>query len=315
MARYFAGIDLGGTFVKCGIVDEDGNIIVCDKIPTCLDYEKSYKDMAELAMGLAKKANVSLSGIGIGSPGAIDSKRGIILFSGNLNWTEKPLAKDIEKITGVKTFLTNDANAAALGEYAYGAGKKFNSIVMVTLGTGVGGGIVFDGKLFEGNKGLGAELGHIITKPNGEQCTCGNKGCFETYASATALVKQARKQMLLDKESMLWELCENDLDKMNGYLFFKAVRANDKSAIKVLKKYVTYLASGIVSMANLLRPEAILIGGGISAAGDLITKPLQRKLNKQLFGGTKHAPVKIMTAALQNDAGTIGASRYAMDNI
>lgn len=310
--KYYAGIDLGGTFIKCGVVDSNGKLLINDKIPTTGSYEEVSKAMAEFALRLAEEMNVTLSGIGIGCPGMIDGKKGGVLYSNNLCWKNAPLAKDISKITGIPVAITNDANAAALGESAFGAGKNYRDMILVTLGTGVGSGIVIDGKLFEGNKGAGAELGHTVIKMNGEKCTCGNKGCLEAYASTSALVRQTKKYMQEHNDTLLWKLCEGDIEKVNGKVLFDGVRANDKGAKKVFKKYVEYLACGLTNIANAFRPEVIVLGGGISAVGKILTEPLQNRLSRRIFGGQQNVPVKILTATLENDAGILWAARLVM---
>ncbi len=311
--KYYAGIDLGGTFIKCGIVDENGRILINGKIPTEGSYETVAQSMGTLALRLAKEANVTLSGIGVGCPGTINGKTGVVLYSNNLHWNNVPLGKDIEKIADVPVVITNDANAAALGEWAFGAGKTYRDMVLITLGTGVGGGIVLDGKLFEGNKGAGAELGHTVIKMNGEKCTCGRKGCLEAYASAGALVRQAQAYMQKDKDTLLWQLCDGDIEKMDGKRFFDGVAAGDKGAQKVYNKYLEYLTCGLTNFANVFRPEVIVLGGGISAVGKVLTSPLQRRLARQIYGGQKCAPVKIVKATLENDAGILGAAKLVMN--
>ncbi len=312
--KYYAGIDLGGTFIKCGIVDSNGRLLKKDKATTAGGYSSVMQAMANLAIRLAQERKLVLSGIGIGCPGTVDSKRGVILYSNNLGWKDVPLARDIQALTGVPVAVTNDANAAALGEYAYGAGKNYQDMILITLGTGVGSGIVIDGKLFEGNKGAGAELGHSVIKMNGERCTCGRKGCLEAYASASALVRQAKACMQKDKATLLWQLCGGDIEKVDGKILFDAVRVEDKGAKRVFKKYVEYLACGLTNIANEFRPEVIVLGGGISAVGEVLTLPLQRKLLRNIFGGQKNAPVKILTAALENDAGVFGAVELIKHN-
>ncbi len=313
--KYFGAIDLGGTFIKCGIVDEYGNVVCKEKVATNGAYSDVSKAMAETVLKLAEQAGVTLSAIGIGAPGTIDSEHGIIVYSNNLCWENVPLAKDVSRRTDVPVFITNDANAAALGEYAYGAGQSYKSMIMITLGTGVGSGIVFDGKLFEGNKSAGAELGHTVIKLNGEKCTCGQKGCLEAYASASALVRQTQSYMLAHSDTVMWQLAERDLLKVNGKTVFDGIRVGDIGAKRVLKKYIDYLACGLTSIANAFRPEVIVLGGGISAEGELLTKPLQAKLSRRVFGGNKYAPVKIVTAELKNDAGLLGAAKLAMSGI
>ncbi len=313
--KYYAGLDLGGTFIKCGIVDSYGRVLAKDKVPTDGRYENTVKDMVSLVKSLSEKTGIKLSGIGIGAPGTIDSANGMVYYSNNIKWKKAPLAKDIAKLTGVKTVITNDANSAGLGEFAYGAGRNYNSIVFVTLGTGVGGGIILDGKLFEGNKSAGAEIGHIQVKSNGEKCTCGRRGCLEAYASTTALLKQAKEQMLKNRDSSLWTNCDGDIELLDGIRFFKSYREGDGTAQKVFKKYIEYLSNGLISIANVIRPEAIIIGGGISAVGDILINPLKQKVNKGLFGGSKYAPVDMLIAELCNDAGMLGAAKLAMDSL
>ena len=237
--NYYAGIDLGGTFVKGGIVDEEGNILVKDKIPTGKErpYAEIAADMAQLVLDLAKKAGISPADVkaaGVGSPGTIDSKNGIIVYSNNIRWEKVPLGAELKKHLGIPVFATNDANAAALGESFAGAAKSYPSSVFITLGTGVGGGIILDNVLFEGNRSAGAEIGHMVIRMGGEKCTCGRKGCFEAYASATALIRQTRNAMAKDKTSKLWEICPNPED-VNGKTAFDGMRAGDKTAEKVVK--------------------------------------------------------------------------------
>ena len=316
--NYYAGIDLGGTFVKGGIVDEEGNILVKDKIPTGKErpYAEIAADMAQLVLDLAKKAGISPADVkaaGVGSPGTIDSKNGIIVYSNNIRWEKVPLGAELKKHLGIPVFATNDANAAALGESFAGAAKSYPSSVFITLGTGVGGGIILDNVLFEGNRSAGAEIGHMVIRMGGEKCTCGRKGCFEAYASATALIRQTRNAMAKDKTSKLWEICPNPED-VNGKTAFDGMRAGDKTAEKVVKNYITYLAEGIANLANIFRPDAVVLGGGVCAEGDNLLVPLRRKVNRLLYGGTKYAPVLVTVAMLGNDAGLVGAARFAMQN-
>ena len=314
--KYFAGLDLGGTFVKCGIVAEDGTIVVKDKIPTdCTSPETVARDVAKVIKDLSARAGVEVAAAGIGSPGTIDSENGVVIFSGNLGWRHAPLGKAVEEATGLKTFVTNDANAAALGESFCGAGKTHVNSVLVTLGTGVGGGIVSERRLFEGGYSAGVEIGHTVIKVGGEKCTCGRRGCFETYCSATALIRETKRAMLKDKNSKMWELCGGDLEKVDGKTAFDGKRAGDKTATRVVKKYTEYLAEGIANLANVFRPEAVLIGGGISAEGEYLLKPLRKVLDKKIFGGNDYAHVDVKIASLKNDAGICGAARFAMDRI
>jgi len=314
MKKYYIGIDLGGTFIKGGVVDSDGNILVCDKTPTEseLGGGKVASNIATLAERLLQTSGVSkaqIVGIGVGSPGMIDSAKGEVVFSGNLQWTHFPIAKETEKRIGIPVKLANDANVAALGETKFGCGKAYNNTIFITLGTGVGGGIVIDGKLFEGNRSAGAELGHAVLMVGGEQCTCGRKGCFEAYASATALIRDTKRAMLADKGCKMWEI--GGLEAVTGKTPFDYYDT-DASAISVVDRYITMLGAGITNLANEFRPEAIILGGGVCAQGDTLLKPLQEILDKELFAGEKGPQVKLLIATLGNNAGLLGAAALWM---
>lgn len=312
--KYYAGIDLGGTFIKGGIVSSRGELVIKDKIPT--DTKRPYieiiKDMAALVNGLSERAGVSVEAVGIGSPGTVDSENGVIVYSNNFGWSNVPLAEKIGDILGIPVFITNDANAAALGESFMGAGKDYKSMVLVTLGTGVGGGIVLYGKLFEGGRSAGAELGHTVIRTNGEKCTCGRRGCLEAYASATALINSTKAAMINHPESYMWRICGGEIEKVDGKTAFDATGAGDKTAAKVVRKYIRCLGEGITDFCNIFRPGAVLLGGGVCAQGDTLLKPLKKFVADNIFGGADYAPVEIRAAALGNDAGIYGAVRLAM---
>lgn len=313
--KYYAGIDIGGTFVKCGIVSSQGKIIIKGKIPTGKErtYQEIAKDIANYVTELEQKAGVQTQAVGIGCPGTVDSDKGIVMYSNNIAWENIPLGKELEKLLGKPAYITNDANAAALGESFIGAGKEYGSSILITLGTGVGGGIVLDGKLFEGNCSAGAEIGHHVIRKNGKKCTCGRRGCFEAYSSATALMKEARARMKKNKDSMLWKQSGGKAENVDGKVIFDCAQAGDSTAQGVVDWYVDYLAEGIANLANIFRPEAILLGGGVSAQGDALIIPTQKLVNERLYGGTQHAPVKVTVATLGNDAGLCGAGKLAMD--
>ncbi|MBO6263854.1 MAG: ROK family protein [Clostridia bacterium] len=311
LKKYYGGIDLGGTFIKCGIVDEEGNILTKDKIPTGVSryYREVIEDMANLIKKLAKEANVKIESVGVGSPGMIDSANGIVVYSNNFSWQNVPLKAELEKYLNVPVRVTNDANAAALGESFCGAGKKYRSMVLVTLGTGVGSGIVLDGKLYEGNGSAGAELGHMVIHTGGEKCTCGRHGCFEAYASATALIRFTRSAMKVHNESVMWKLCDGNPEAVDGKTAFDGMRQGDETAKNVVKNYISNLAAGIVNIANIFRPEIILIGGGICKENEALLKPLREIMSKELFGGEGNVPVELGVATLGNDAGICGAAK------
>ncbi len=313
--KYYVGIDLGGTFIKGGIVNEKGEIIVCDKTPT--EVEKGdkgvAKNIASLALDLLSRAGLTtadVEGLGIGSPGMIDSAEGNVVYANNLGWNNFKICDELSSLLGgIKVKIGNDANVAALGEVKFGAAKEHNSIVMITLGTGVGGGVVIDGKMIEGNKGAGAELGHIVIVHGGEQCSCGRKGCFEAYSSATALIRDTKRAMQAHPDSKMWEI--GSLDAVNGKTVFDYAPV-DEYAKEVVDNYVKYLACGLVNYANIFRPEVILLGGGVCAQGDNLIKPLQKIFDTEIYAGDKGPRVPILVAELGNNAGLLGAAALLM---
>lgn len=313
--EYYIGLDLGGTFIKGGVVAHDGVVLVKDKIPTGKErlFEEVAADMADFAARLALKAGVKVSGVGVCSPGLVDSKNGVIVYANNLGWNNACLGKYISSALGVPAYAANDANAAALGEQKFGAGSNYSDVVFVTLGTGVGGGIVIDGKLFEGHKSAGAEIGHAVIRMGGEKCTCGRRGCFEAYASATALIRQTQKAMLKNSDSILWKLCGGDINKVEGKTAFDGLKEGDRTAKRVINNYINYLSEGIANLCNEFHPQAILIGGGVSAAGDALINPLKQKVQKLVYGNMDYAPIDILAASLGNDAGLYGAACLAMN--
>ena len=312
--KYYIGIDLGGTFIKGGIIDDEGRIIVNDKAPTESEggSETVVRNIASLCNSLLKKANMTASdveGIGMGVPGMIDSEKGEVIYSNNLGWEDFSISKELNELTGLPVRIANDANVAALGETKFGCGKEYNNTVMLTLGTGVGGGIIINGKLFEGNRSAGAELGHAVIVAGGEQCTCGRRGCLETYASATALIRDTKRAMLANKESKMWEI--GDVEKVNGKTPFDYYHV-DESAKKVVDTYIEMLGAGITNIANMFRPEAVILGGGVCKQGDELIKPLQAVLDRDIYAGEKGPQVKVVTAMLENDAGIMGAAALWM---
>ena len=253
--KYYIGIDLGGTFIKGGIVNEKGEILICDKTPT--EVEKGDKgvaaNIARLTKDLLDRTNIDISsveGLGIGSPGMIDSAEGNVVYANNLGWENFRICDELSRLLGgIKVKIGNDANVAALGEVKFGAARNYNSAVMITLGTGVGGGIVIDGKLVEGNMGAGAELGHIVIVKGGEQCSCGRKGCFEAYSSATALIRDTRRAMEAHPDSKMWEC--GSLDMVCGKTVFDYAPV-DVYAKEVVDSYIEHLACGIIFKVNIL---------------------------------------------------------------
>lgn len=306
MALYM-GIDVGGTYIKGIILDEAGKAAAKYSVPTPAGEELDG-GIDALAEKLAQTAGVvfsDLKGVGVGCPGQIDVKRGTVVFAGNLHLKNYPLKQILEKKLNLPVKICNDANAAALGEAKFGAGKGYKDSILVTLGTGVGGGIVIGGKLFQGYKSAGAEIGHMVIERGGDRCTCGRSGCFEAYCSARALTAKTKQAMEEDTSSEMWRAYSlQTADARTAFEFMNS----DRTAKKVAEWYLTRLACGLTNLANIFRPQVIMLGGGVAAQGSRLTIPLQALLDKELFGGTAYAPVKIACAALGGDAGAYGAA-------
>ncbi len=310
---YKLGIDLGGTNIAVGVVDENYKIVGRGKVKTNCPRpaEEIVADMVVAAKMAMEDAGITIDevdGIGVGSPGAIDSKNGIVVQAFNLDFFNVPVADMIKEALGVDCFVGNDANAAAYGEYLAGSGKEADSFIMITLGTGVGGGVILDNKMLVGCNFAGAELGHIVIHNDGEQCTCGRKGCWEAYASATALIRQAKAAMNEHKESKLWQLCEGNMDAVDGKMVFDAMHAGDEVALAVVDQYVCYVAEGITDMINIFQPDILSIGGGICAQGKVLTDRIEAFLGKYGFARNFEKRTVLRTATLGNDAGIIGAA-------
>lgn len=299
----YIGLDVGGTAIKGVVVDGTGKIFGEDSVPT-VRSEEIINGMAALCNRLSKLNGDPVAGIGVGCAGVIDSASGKVVLANNLNLSDFPLVKLLEEKTGLPVKVTNDANAAALGEARFGAGKNYKNSILVTLGTGVGGGIVIDGKLFEGNKSAGAEIGHMVISHGGEKCSCGRKGCFEAYSSATALKRRTKWAMEEDAGSLMWSKYTSQT--VTGKTAFEFAET-DTSAREVVDWYIDRLACGLVNLANIFRPEIIMLGGGVSKEGERLTAPLQEIVAREIFAGG-YAPVIISCATLGSAAGAIGAA-------
>ena len=306
---YYIGIDLGGTNIVAAVVDEYGTIYgrSTRKTKAPRAYKDIFKDMSKCAKDAAKESGVdfnSIVAVGIGCPGAIDKEKGTVEFSNNLEFYNVPIIKEMESLLGKKVYVENDANAAAWGEYLAGSGKGTKSMIMITLGTGVGSGIVDDGHLITGAYEKGAEIGHMVITLNGEKCTCGRRGCFEAYASATALINQTKKAMKDNPDSKMWEKAKK-LSDVDGKTAFYS---KDKVAKDVVKNYLSYLSEGIVNIVNIFQPEIICIGGGVSNAGEKILKPIRKAIKGFSFARFGKKQTEVQIAKLGNDAGIIGAA-------
>lgn len=311
----YIGIDLGGTNIAAGIVDENGKIICKGSVPTLRERgnDAIVADMAKLSLKLVEESDLKLSDIkavGIGCPGTIDNERGVVVYSNNIVMENYPLVEKFRQHLDLPVNIENDANAAAYGEYiATDSGKK--SFVLITLGTGVGGGIILDGKLWRGFNGAGAELGHTSIIMNGEPCTCGRCGCFEAYASVSALISQTKRAMAENPDSLMNKIAE-ERGVVNGRTSFDCARMGDEVAIAVRDKYIEYIAEGVVNIINTIQPEVFVIGGGISREGDTILTPLKKIVEQNDYN--KYMPkTEIRIAKLFGDAGIVGAALAAKE--
>lgn len=305
-----AGIDLGGTNIAAGLV-KDGQILVKGSVPTGMPrtYQDIVRSMAELTESLLRQLAIesgSLESIGIGSPGSVDAQEGTVRFAGNLDFHMAPLRKELSRYFSCPIFMDNDANCAAVGEMAGGAAKGYRDAVMVTFGTGVGGGVILDGKLYGGQCNAGGEIGHMVLRSGGERCTCGRIGCWEAYASVTALIRQANEAAQACPDSVLAGLIQKGIS-LNGKNIFEAAQSGDKTASCVVEQYLFYIAEGITDLVNLLRPQAVIVGGGISKEGERLLAPIRQYVQRDMF--CKHTPPPaILQAQLGNDAGILGAA-------
>lgn len=311
--NYYIGIDLGGTNIAAAVVDENYKIIGRgNKKTNCpRPAEEIVDDMARAARLAAEDAGLSLNDIksvGVGSPGSVNPITGVIATSNNLGFKNLPLGAMLKERLGFDVYLENDASAAAYGEFIAGAGVGTKDFIAITLGTGVGGGIIINEKLFSGFNFAGGELGHTVIVVDGEQCTCGRRGCWEAYASATGLIRITKKAMLKDPDSKMWELCGKSLDKVNGRTAYDGMRAKDRTACAVVDEYVKYVGCGIANIINIFQPEILCIGGGISKEGDTLLNPVKKYVATEDYAKTNTKQTQIKIAKLGNDAGIIGAA-------
>lgn len=311
---YTIGIDLGGTNIVASVVDDDYNIIGTSKTPTNSprSADDIFDDIADVCEEAVKTAGLTMEDIdsvGMGTPGTVNQD-GVIEFANNLAFNNVPartmLAKRINK-PEEKVFIENDANCAALGEAYAGCGNGAKDFVAVTLGTGVGSGVIIGGKIVNGVNYAGGECGHMVIVVDGEQCSCGRKGCWEAYASATALIRQTKKAMEEYPDSLMHKLA-NEEGKVSGRTAFDAMRLGDIAGIKVVDDYIKYVACGLINIVNALQPEIICIGGGICNEGETLMKPLRRFVQSERYSIHSKIQTKIVKAELGNDAGVIGAA-------
>ncbi len=310
---YHLGIDLGGTNIAVGVVDENFKIVGRGKMKTNAPRpaEEICDDMATAVKMAVEDAGLTMDDIdtiGIGAPGSINPHTGMIAVSNNLQFEKVPMGPMLKECLGRDVFIENDASAAAYGEFLAGAGRGTQDMVAITLGTGVGGGVIIGGKLFSGSNLAGGELGHTVIVQGGEQCTCGRKGCWEAYASATGLIKLTKASMEANPNSKMWELCDGDINNASGRTAYDGMRADDEAAKEVVKKYEEYVACGITNMVNIFQPEVLCIGGGISKEGDTLLAPIVEVVEAERFTKNVEKQTVVKIAELGNDAGIIGAA-------
>ena len=308
--KYSIGVDLGGTNIAIGLMDIESKKILfkeSTKTRAPRSCESICDDICEMTHSLCKKQGIQISDIdwvGVATPGTV--KSGVVIGANNLQWKNVNFAEILAKKLPRPVYIANDANAAAYAEAVWGCGVGESSVVAVTLGTGIGGGIVIDGKIWEGINGFAAEIGHMIIAANGRQCSCGLCGCLEAYCSATALVNETKRMMQLYPESEMWRIVDGDINRVNGITSFEAKRRGDEAAALVIKSFIDYLAIGIANVINVFQPAVACVGGGISGQGEELMAPLRERI-KHITFGTKDCRTRVEAAKFRNDAGIIGA--------
>ena len=309
---YRIGIDLGGTNIVAGVVSDEYKIVATAKRKTAMPRpaEAIMEDMVAVCLEAVENAGLTMDdigGVGVGSPGACNSDTGVVEYANNLQFVNVPMRAFLEERLHKPVCVENDANAAAYGELVAGAAKGKSSCVCITLGTGVGGGVIIDGKIMAGHNFAGAELGHTVIVVDGEPCTCGRRGCWEAYASATGLIRQTKRAMEAHRDSQMWALAGN-LEQVNGRTAFDAMRKGDAAGEAVVDDYIRYIACGLVNMINIFQPEVLCVGGGICNEGETLMKPLRESIERERYSQYSDKQTEICVAQLGNDAGIIGAA-------
>ena len=308
--KYAVGVDLGGTKIKLGIVSSEGRIIKKLAVPTLAEegVERSVGQIQKGISALLKNCNQKISGIGIGSPGVVSLKKGTVENPPNLpGWKRVHLGKIINKEFSLPTYVENDANAAAIGEFIYGAGKKLESFIMITLGTGVGGGIIYNNKLFRGDFGAAGEIGHITINIEGPKCKCGSHGCIEAYLGNNYLISRVKKTLEDHKDSLIFELCENNLDNLSPKIIHDASLLDDEFSKYVILDMGEKLGFGLASIVNVLDISNVIIGGGVAGFGRPLLNSTENSLKSRVLTSLRPR-IRVLQARLKNNAGVKGAS-------
>lgn len=309
---YRIGIDIGGTNLKAGLVDEDRRLVAVKKQPLeFISMEQLAETLAALALELAERYGISpgqVVSVGMGFPGPVDTRRGVVIKTVNIPIRSMPVAELFRRRWDVPVHLGNDADCAALGEYHHHGGE-LESLILVTLGTGIGTGIILNGKILTGINGCAGEGGHMVIVHGGEPCSCGRRGCWERYASATALVRQTEAAMERHRQSLLWTVAAENGGHVGGRTAFEAMRRGDSVAAAVVEQYLRYLADGLANYVNIFQPEVIALGGGVSNERDEdLLYPLRTMVGELCFGKESQRRTRLVKAGLGNDAGMLGAA-------
>ncbi|MDY6876827.1 MAG: ROK family protein [Chloroflexota bacterium] len=314
------GIDLGGTKISTALTDDTGTIIAHDYRETlAAEGQKAVirrmLDSARQVMAQAGVTQAQVVATGIGAPGPLDIKAGVVMAPPNLpGWDRVPLKQLVENELGIATFLENDANAAALGEHRFGAGRGTEHMIYVTVSTGIGGGLILDGKLYHGISGAAGEIGHITIMPNGPRCGCGNRGCLEALASGTAIARQARERVTHGVPTLIADLAEGIPERITAKLVAEAASRGDIEAQDILAEAMNYLGIGMANLVNLFNPQLIVIGGGLTNIGELLFGPVRRVIARRAFR-TPAREVQVVRAELGDHVGVLGAAAVALAQI
>lgn len=313
MEKYYLGLDVGGTNIVAGVIDANFNILAKESIPTNAgrSVDEITSDMANISKKVVSTAGLTLDNIsswGIGMPSYVNPKTNRLVHANNFGWKNIPIYDYLKKHISLPTYIANDANCAAYGEVLAGAASDYTDAIMLTLGTGVGGGIILNKKIYSGFDNMGAELGHTKLVYNGIQCTCGQKGCLESYCSSTALIRRTREAVEKQPNTLIMDLCNQDKTQIDGEIVFEAAKKGDDLAKRIIDEYISYLAAGISTFITIFRPEAIILGGGMAHAGDILFEPLNERLYSNTFAAEEIGIPKVIRAKLGNDSGIIGAA-------
>ena len=306
------GIDIGGTFLKAGVVTDDGRVLASASVPTGAGRpaDAIIADIAAVARKAAESAGLPMTEVelvGAGCPGTCDRQTGTVEYANNLDFVNVPLGKELSRLLALPVYVENDANVAVLAEHVAGAARGADDCVCVTLGTGVGAGVMVGGRLLTGCNASGGELGHMVICEGGEPCTCGRNGCWESYASVTALIRQTRAAMQAHPDSLLWQQASS-LDRVDGRTPFEAMQQGDPVAAAVVEQYLRYVAAGIVNVVNIFQPEVLCIGGAISRQGDTLLDPIRRQVKQERYSRYADRQTRLCVAELGNLAGIVGAA-------